>query len=128
MENPSVLANVLENLHLVTASNKQVVADTDGHGSVALADDKAEVEGTENITFNPPVYLQRYGVVQKVLTQLLADPVHQDAVNGRTVMEVGCAEFGMHTFLRNILQLGKIIYLDIDETLLTDVTINFLRY
>ncbi len=114
-DNLTLLAQ-LENLELMDSATGQTVLGEDG-------EKKGEIEGTEAITFNPPVYLQRYGVVQKVLRDLLAEPQNQDTLNGRTVMEVGCAEFGMHPFLKNILGIGKIIYLDIDENLLVDVNI-----
>jgi hypothetical protein len=83
----------------------------------------SEIEGTENIRFNPPVYLQRYGMVQTVLAELLNNPDNRDVVNGRTVMEVGCAEFGMHIFFKGNMKIGKIIYVDIDENLLLEVRI-----
>jgi hypothetical protein len=87
-------------------------------------EDDGEIESSATLTFNPPVYLQRYAQVRNVISTLLKDPKQRDALSGNTVLEVGCAEFGMLKFLKGILELGKIMFLDIDEELLMEVCRN----
>lgn len=114
-----MLAKGLDSLHLADVTSK---VPSDNAVVEAAVDSKlTEIEGSDTVTFNPPVYLQRYAAVQEILKTMFSEPFNLDLENGRTVMEVGCAEYGMHIFLKNILELGKIIYLDIDEKLLTDV-------
>jgi len=80
-----------------------------------------EIESSDSIQFCPPVYLQRYAAVKEILKNVLEEPGQSDPVNGRTVLEVGCAEFGMMKFFKNILGIGKLMFLDIDEQLLYEV-------
>ncbi|CAL8126524.1 unnamed protein product [Orchesella dallaii] len=84
----------------------------------------AEVEDSETVKFEPPVYIQRYYRVNQVIENMLESPkykkLHQ--TSGKTIMEVGCAEFGMMKYFKRNLDVGKLIFLDLDADLLREKT------
>ncbi|KAI5696918.1 hypothetical protein M8J75_002322 [Diaphorina citri] len=64
------------------------------------------------LTFVPPLYIQRYQAVVKVLTQEEhADKIHK-------IAEYGCAEFSMLKYYKKLTSVGEVLFVDIDEDLL----------
>lgn len=84
---------------------------------------KLDVEESNAVTFSPPVYIQRYCRVRELLEEVLDSPKYKELQRdtGKTVMEVGCAEFGMMRHFKSILDIGKIIFVDVDKQLLEEV-------
>lgn len=82
-----------------------------------------ELEESDAIKFSPPVYIQRYCKVYNVLESKLESPKYKgmQASTGKTIMEVGCAEFGMMKHLKHLLDVTKIIFVDLDKELLEEV-------
>ncbi|KAJ8971921.1 hypothetical protein NQ317_008705 [Molorchus minor] len=62
-----------------------------------------------NLKFDPPVFRQRYGKVYEILL----DEKWRKQV--KTVVDFGCAEFGLFVFIKRLTSLNHIICVDIDE-------------
>lgn len=71
-------------------------------------------DAENNIKFDPPVYKLRYEAVQRVLI----DERWRNSV--KKVVDFGCAEFGMFSWLKNLYSIQEIIEVDIDGDLLQD--------
>jgi len=77
------------------------------------ANDTMDIESTPQIVFNPPVAIQRYLKVREVLDTLInaADPNLL-----KSVLEVGCAKFRLHTYMKRLHEsVQRLVYMDIDE-------------
>ncbi|KAF2878686.1 hypothetical protein ILUMI_27494 [Ignelater luminosus] len=81
--------------------------------NVELRSEKA-IDAEENLTFDPPVYKQRYGEVQLILL----DNKWKDSI--KKVVDFGCAEFGLFYFIKRLCRIEEIVMVDIDETLLKE--------
>jgi len=80
----------------------------------------SEVESTAIVRFSPPVGIQRYMTIRKVLDEFLekADP---DQL--KSILEVGCAQLRLHTYMKTLHgSVQKIVYMDIDQFLLENVS------
>lgn len=64
------------------------------------------------LKFDPPVYRQRYGKVYEIL---LNDKWRKEM---KKIVDFGCAEFGLFTFLKNLTSVREMLFIDIDEELL----------
>uniref|UniRef100_A0A8D8XMU0 Small RNA 2'-O-methyltransferase n=1 Tax=Cacopsylla melanoneura TaxID=428564 RepID=A0A8D8XMU0_9HEMI len=64
------------------------------------------------LTFVPPLYIQRYQAVMKVLTQ------DQHAGRVHKIAEFGCAEFAMFKYYKKLPSVNRVLFVDIDEELL----------
>lgn len=96
---------------------------TDADGTENENGNTQEIEESDSVSFYPPAYIQRYCRVRETLKEFLIMPKYKDinCSTGKTVMEVGCAEFGMMVHLKSILDIGKILFLDLDEELMKEV-------
>lgn len=90
--------------------------------------DKSKVMDAEYVlAFDPPMYCQRYGAVQEILT----DPNRRGAI--KTLVDFGCSEFGIFNYVKNT-GVEKILFVDVDVTTLEyymtkvyPLTIDYLR-
>ncbi|KAL1452027.1 hypothetical protein WDU94_006346 [Cyamophila willieti] len=64
------------------------------------------------LTFVPPLYIQRYQAVMKVLTQV------EQSDKIQKIAEFGCAEFAMFKYYKNLSSVNQVLFVDIDEDLL----------
>ncbi|KAL3279100.1 hypothetical protein HHI36_016614 [Cryptolaemus montrouzieri] len=71
-------------------------------------------DAEQDLKFDPPVYRQRYGTIHDVL---LNAKWRKDL---RKIVEFGCAEFGLFIFIKNLIGIEEINFVDIDEQLLKD--------
>ncbi|CAH0553319.1 unnamed protein product [Brassicogethes aeneus] len=67
-----------------------------------------------NIKFDPPAYLQRYGQVYQTL---LNEKWRKDV---NKLIDFGCSEFGLFIYIKRLINLNELIFIDIDEDLLLD--------
>ncbi|KAK9878825.1 hypothetical protein WA026_003660 [Henosepilachna vigintioctopunctata] len=74
----------------------------------------AYINAEQNLAFDPPVYRQRYGIIHDIL---LNAKWRKDL---KKVVEFGCAEFGLLIFLKSLLGITEINFVDIDEELLQE--------
>lgn len=62
-----------------------------------------------NLTFDPPVFRQRYGrVYETLLNERLRTRI-------ATLVDFGCAEFSLFVFIKRLDNLKRIFFVDIDE-------------
>ena len=80
------------------------------------AEEASENDLESGIQFFPPAYLQRYCRVRDTLESRLEQLEPEKSVS---ILEVGCAEFGMHFHFKSLKKVEKVIYVDVDKDLLT---------
>ncbi|KAK5649559.1 hypothetical protein RI129_000588 [Pyrocoelia pectoralis] len=71
-------------------------------------------DAEENLVFDPPVYKQRYGEIQLIL---LNNKWIEDI---RKIVDFGCAELKLFSFINRLHRINDILAVDIDECLLRD--------
>ncbi|RZC42774.1 uncharacterized protein BDFB_005918, partial [Asbolus verrucosus] len=74
----------------------------------------AQRDAENDIKFDPPVYKQRY----ERATEILMDEKWRDDIS--KLVDFGCSDFGLFVFLKNIVLMREISFVDIDEFLLRD--------
>jgi hypothetical protein len=76
--------------------------------------EEEEIESSPDIVFSPPVGIQRYLRVSQVLQEGMKGAL--DPESPKSVLEVGCANLRLHTYLKKLHgSLQKIVYMDIDK-------------
>ncbi|XP_014214301.1 uncharacterized protein LOC106643607 [Copidosoma floridanum] len=71
--------------------------------------DSVDEESKSNITFNPPAYVQRFQAVEKILT----DPRFGRKL--RKVVDFGCSELNFSIYLKKIVGVEEVLFVDIDR-------------
>jgi len=89
---------------------------TETESDIKLCND--EIEGTDTVFFNPPVYIQRYLAVSKFLNDQL---IQSENKTPKAILEYGCAEYGMLKYLKHLPNVEKLLFVDKDEKLLQNV-------
>ncbi|XP_063911487.1 uncharacterized protein LOC135128547 isoform X4 [Zophobas morio] len=74
----------------------------------------AQRDAENDIKFDPPVYKQRY---QRAVELLLHEKWKDQLVK---VVDFGCGEFGLFVFLKNVVPAREIVFIDVDEFLISD--------
>lgn len=64
------------------------------------------------LKFDPPVYIQRYSAIQEILI----NSKWRGAI--KKIVDFGCAEFGLFTYVKRIIGLQEILFVDVDITTL----------
>lgn len=67
-----------------------------------------------SLKFHPPVYLQRYDQVYNILV----DPRWNDCLH--KLVDFGCAEFGLFVYIKRLISLKEILFVDVDEWTLVE--------
>ncbi|XP_065199830.1 small RNA 2'-O-methyltransferase-like [Planococcus citri] len=75
--------------------------------------EKDESELSSNLSFNPPVYIQRYNAISDVLDE------EWSRERVKKVIDFGCAEFKLFKHIKEILHITHICGVDLDKQLVT---------